>query len=99
MSDDSQDVSSPPSDIDIASLAESTLQQEGTQMESTDGSGQVFPFPFCFRYNGQPWATQIIYSPTPEGATLSAAQLAEQLNALLVQRNFPPLCTVASGSC
>jgi hypothetical protein len=67
---------------------------------ATAGAGiQLFPFPFCFRYNGRPWQSMIFQAPGPDEAATTAEQIVGILNLSATRRGFPALFSATGGTC
>lgn len=66
---------------------------------SFDSGIQLFPFPFCFRYNGRPWQSMILLAPGTDEAATTADQLVGLLNLAASRRGFPALFSVTGGTC
>ncbi|TGB11520.1 hypothetical protein [Streptomyces sp. MZ04] len=60
---------------------------------------QLFPIPFCFRYNGRPWQSMTIMAPGVDEAGQTAAGLVSLLNMVATQKGFPPLFSAIGGTC
>ncbi|ELP62121.1 hypothetical protein ACKI1I_28855 [Streptomyces turgidiscabies] len=60
---------------------------------------QLFPFPFCFRYNGRPWQSMTLLAPGADEAATTAGQLVNLLNLAATGKGFPALFSATSGIC
>ncbi|MFH9657607.1 hypothetical protein ACH4NF_15335 [Streptomyces sp. NPDC017248] len=67
-------------------------------VEATVGV-QLFPFPFCFRYNGRPWQSMTITAPGVDESGQTAAGLVSLLNTAATQKGFPALFSATGGTC
>ncbi|MEU4876974.1 hypothetical protein [Streptomyces sp. NPDC021608] len=66
---------------------------------SVDFGSQLFPFPFCFLYNGRPWQSMTLLAPGGAEAATTADQLVGLLNLAASRRGFPALFSVTGGTC
>lgn len=57
------------------------------------------PWPFCLRYNGQPYQNMTVYAPDPNSAALSFAQTVRLFNDAAVATGYPPLFSGTAGPC
>jgi hypothetical protein len=66
---------------------------------SSTGDVQMFPFPFCIRYDGRPQESRIIHAPDLNGAVITVNQLVSIANREASRKGFPALFSSTSGSC
>lgn len=60
---------------------------------------QLFPFPFCFRYNGRPWQSMTLMAPGADEAAITATQLVGLLNLAATRKGFSALFSATGGIC
>ncbi|WP_214323246.1 hypothetical protein [Nonomuraea sediminis] len=57
-------------------------------------------FDVCLRFNGRPWQSLKVSAPSPEDVAVIMDNFAARINAILVQRRYPPgMCTWTHNAC
>ncbi|MFI6294779.1 hypothetical protein ACIBEJ_24535 [Nonomuraea sp. NPDC050790] len=57
-------------------------------------------FDVCLRFNSRPWQSLRVSAPSPEDVAAIMDGFAARINAILVQRRYPPgMCTWTPNPC
>lgn len=105
MADDPNDVNTLPQEVDVDGIVSQAVGERAstvTMQDDATGEGvqQMIPFPFCLRFNSQPWQTIIVAAPSPDLAADTVGLIVQRINEVLSRMGYPPnMCTASAGSC